>query len=328
MHRHKDGETLSQSPLEITELWLAEASLVWAQPWLVCVLVPPHRYPGRFGKDWRRSVCSLGNIISQCQCISETSWEKDQSVQHWATFGRSCFGNGPMSGMPRDGLLKNMKIKESRTCDTFLRRDKKQPVPSTFIWRAEWKRGTEPPCGRSWLNHDLKIVRRCLILANLFEVIPGLQTLTPTHTHTHSKTKKGKKMKLHTLRPADGRQRDAEKMTQFFITDIFPFLNDACVSVEWDIRYCCWELMDEHLMHMGELLYFPSDARGATFPPDTKWPARLLKCWRWWRDDCYVGKAVKASIKTYRLGKNMNYPIFIDVKKALCPQTLHCHPRE
>jgi len=39
MHRHKDGDTLSESPLEITELWLAEASLVWAQPWLVCVLV-------------------------------------------------------------------------------------------------------------------------------------------------------------------------------------------------------------------------------------------------------------------------------------------------
>lgn len=33
MHRHKDGEVLSESPLEITELWLAEASLVWAQPW-------------------------------------------------------------------------------------------------------------------------------------------------------------------------------------------------------------------------------------------------------------------------------------------------------
>lgn len=40
MHRHKDGDVLSESPLEITELWLAEASLVWAQPWpRVCVCV-------------------------------------------------------------------------------------------------------------------------------------------------------------------------------------------------------------------------------------------------------------------------------------------------
>lgn len=30
MHRHQDGDILSESPLEITELWLAEASLVWA----------------------------------------------------------------------------------------------------------------------------------------------------------------------------------------------------------------------------------------------------------------------------------------------------------
>lgn len=50
MHRHKDGDTISQSPLEITELWLAEASLVWAQWWLVCVLVPPHDHPGERGR--------------------------------------------------------------------------------------------------------------------------------------------------------------------------------------------------------------------------------------------------------------------------------------
>lgn len=42
MHRHKDGDVLSESPLEITELWLAEASLVWAQPWQrVCPCVSP-----------------------------------------------------------------------------------------------------------------------------------------------------------------------------------------------------------------------------------------------------------------------------------------------
>lgn len=48
MHRHKDGDVLSESPLEITELWLAEASLVWAseQPWprvcvCLCASTPP-----------------------------------------------------------------------------------------------------------------------------------------------------------------------------------------------------------------------------------------------------------------------------------------------
>lgn len=64
MHRHKDGDNLSQSPLEITELWLAEASLVWAQPWLMCVLTPPHHHPDKAGEDRRGSVCSLGKLIS------------------------------------------------------------------------------------------------------------------------------------------------------------------------------------------------------------------------------------------------------------------------
>lgn len=82
MHRHKDGDTLSESPLEITELWLAEASLVWAQPWLVCVLVPP-RYHPEDGEDWRRSVCSLGNPICQPQCISETACKRTYSPLGW-----------------------------------------------------------------------------------------------------------------------------------------------------------------------------------------------------------------------------------------------------
>lgn len=50
MHRHKDGNDLSETPLEITELWLAEASLVWAQSWLVCLCTsttPPWQ-------GWRR----------------------------------------------------------------------------------------------------------------------------------------------------------------------------------------------------------------------------------------------------------------------------------
>lgn len=102
-----------------------------------------------------------------------------------------------------------------------------QLVSSTFIQRAEWKRETKPPCGRSLLNHDLIIVKRCLILANPFEVIPGLHTLTQTQLHTL------KKMKLHTLRPADGHQWDIEKMTQFLIMfRYFFFLQDNAISVK------------------------------------------------------------------------------------------------
>lgn len=65
MHRHKDGDILSESPLEITELWLAEASLVWAQPWpRVCPCastLPPWQ-------GWARlEECNLGNAICQLQ---------------------------------------------------------------------------------------------------------------------------------------------------------------------------------------------------------------------------------------------------------------------
>ncbi len=48
----------------------------------------------------------------------------------------------------------------------------------------------------------------------------------------------------------------------------------------------------------------------------------LLLLWGIW----YSRQSERAFVKTYRWNfkKKMNYSIFIDVKMALCPETLHC----
>lgn len=116
---------------------------------------------------------------------------------------------------------------------------------STFIHRAEWKKKDEASLWEKLAETaTLKMVKRCLILTDPFEVMPGLQTLTQTQLHTL------KKVKSHTLRPADG-----HKWNLMIVSLIF-FLS-FCKVMQSVLKECgqrtflyqtfdtfCWEMID------------------------------------------------------------------------------------